>query len=703
MRGRVSATALRAGATLSVALLAFGPASAQSVSISTDQSTPVDIPDGYDFSNTATIDVDLTFFDPAVTALGSVPVFVNGSTGVIVSQGSNAVELFDVGSFNNLGSISAYDLAVGADHIGDFNNSGSIQGLFGLQAGRIDTFANSGTISGDEVAVMIYGAPRSFSNSGSIVSAGTIGSSDGIGVILVEGVGSFVNTGTIYGYSAGVMIGANADPSVTTAIVNSGTIETDPCGCGLFGLAFSGGTLVNSGTISSAMGVLLVPGGSQNTTVTNSGTIEGTAPVDSLPFAPFSDLTVAMLFDSITPTEDVLRLLPGSRILGAVGFGPGEDTLDLTRYQGSSFQLYYDLENVLTGGGIILDSHSPDLRMVGTIDDTAVRSFGAAQFGNHASMLLAAIGSARGSAGGPVPSELGYLPSAAQSDAAVAAGMLATPLPGPRVWGAALGGASADATVGNSRSQLLGGVVAGADVAAGNGGLAGGLVNLGAGRFATPARGQVITSTLGTLGLYGATDLGAASLDLALLAGGSLNHSEREISGIFGIETAVADYASWFVSPSVALNAPLALFDAVETEGGLSLMYVGGVAGAYQETGAMLNLSVPARAIHLLEARADLSASTTLGGITLTGTAGVLGSANLGASDTVLGIVSPLGGTNGGLVSTAPGAFASGAFVHAAAIAPIGKGADLTFRAGAEIRSDAVAAASGSLALKGAF
>ena len=486
MRGRVSATALRAGATLSVALLAFGPASAQSVSISTDQSTPVDIPDGYDFSNTATIDVDLTFFDPAVTALGSVPVFVNGSTGVIVSQGSNAVELFDVGSFNNLGSISAYDLAVGADHIGDFNNSGSIQGLFGLQAGRIDTFANSGTISGDEVAVMIYGAPRSFSNSGSIVSAGTIGSSDGIGVILVEGVGSFVNTGTIYGYSAGVMIGANADPSVTTAIVNSGTIETDPCGCGLFGLAFSGGTLVNSGTISSAMGVLLVPGGSQNTTVTNSGTIEGTAPVDSLPFAPFSDLTVAMLFDSITPTEDVLRLLPGSRILGAVGFGPGEDTLDLTRYQGSSFQLYYDLENVLTGGGIILDSHSPDLRMVGTIDDTAVRSFGAAQFGNHASMLLAAIGSARGSAGGPVPSELGYLPSAAQSDAAVAAGMLATPLPGPRVWGAALGGASADATVGNSWSQLLGGVVAGADVAAGNGGLAGGLVNLGAGHHQHP-------------------------------------------------------------------------------------------------------------------------------------------------------------------------------------------------------------------------
>lgn len=641
------------------------------------------------------------------------------------------VTLFDAETFTNSGKIYGYGTGVSAHNIGSIVNSGQIVSATDIAfeiSGTVGTIVNTGSLSADVAGLAVLDHVSSFVNSGTVVAEGQGGL--GVGAVFAGGLDRFVNTGRIFGYDMGVIIGddsifGGAGSTAGTSIFNSGTIETDPCGCGIIGLGFSGGSLINSGTIRSGIGVAILPTAAAATEITNSGTIQGTETIFTWPFAPFPDITMAILFDSIDPydpvannaglaRDDFLRLLPGSKILGAVDFAKGTDTLDLTRYQGSSVQLFYNLENVLAGKGVLLDGASgcgcSPLPLLATIDDTSIKTVGPAQFGNFTSMLLSGIsGGLNGGAGGTSgPGTLNYFPARAESPAVSAADGLAAPgATGQPVWGAAFGGMSTDATVGSSYAQVLGGLIAGTHVAVGGNTTLGGIVSLGAGQYATPAQGHVITSTLGALGLYGETDLDVATIDFALLGGASINHSAREVSGIFGVQSAVADYMSWFVSPSVALSVPVALFDPVDTEAGLSLKYVGGSVGAYDETGSVLNMSVPARAVGLFEARAEFRASSTIGSndygdAVLTATVGALGQANLGAADVTFGIASAFG-AGGSLTSAAPGVFAYGAYAGAQVDAPIGENVALTFKAGGEIRSDSVASVSGSAKLAGNF
>jgi hypothetical protein len=673
----------------------------------------------------------------------------------------------NVATFTNTGDIAAYNFGVSIlGSVGTVNNSGTIDGFYGLNASNVDNLINSGTISGgnhiglllgsaghientgtfssnytgllvsndlgsfnnrgtlsaSNIGLLVNGRTGSFVNSGSVISEALYHSDFGVGAMFVGGVDNFVNTGRIYGYSAGVLIGLDEyeDPGSTdpSRIFNSGIIETDPCGCGFLGLGFTAGSLNNTGVIRSGIGVGVLPHGTTGVEITNSGTIEGTEPVLSIPV--LGDLTMALMFDTInpynpvdnnegTPRDDVLRLLPGSRLLGMADFAAGDDTLDLRDYQGSSIQIYYNLERVLAGNSLTMDGTvTTGSGIVITVDDTAMKTAGAVQFGEFSGALHSgianALGARTGAAGGPLT--MNYAPSPASRAEQAATGLALSADADRRVWGGSFGSLSADGSVGNAWSQALGGLVAGSHVAVGNNTTLGGVVSIGAARYATPADGHVITSTLGAVGIYGETELDAGTLDFALLGGASVNHSAREVSGVFGVQSAVSDYASWFISPQVGFSVPVLTLAGFDSEAGFKLRYVGGAVGAHDETGSVMNLSVPTQLVSVLDARAELTTSAIVGNnghgdVTLSTTLGGLAQANLGAADFAFGVLGEFGGIP--LVSSAPGMLAVGAYAGAALAAPIGNAVDLTISAGGEMRSDEVAAVSASAKLAGSF
>lgn len=307
--------------------------------------------------------------------------------------------------------------------------------------------------------------------------------------------------------------------------------------------------------------------------------------------------------------------------------------------------------------------------------------------------IAGALGGLTG--GAPAPEPLGYAPARPVGAAEAATDELATAAPtGPEVWGKVFGGVTGKA---NEYGAALGGIVAGSHVSVDAGTRLGGVVSLAGSRFATVGNGQVVASTIGSIGLYGSTDLGGPVLSYSVLGGVAANHSDRTVAAMV-TETARADFASWFWSPELGLSIPVPLLDGAETSAGFKLRYIGGGVGAYTETGSSQNLSVGDSSLHLLDARAELTskalvASNDYGDVTLSATGGLLALHNFGSSVSIAGF--PL--------ATTPANFAYGVYGDVTLQGPIGPSATASVSAGTELRSDGVATASANMGLAATF
>jgi hypothetical protein len=253
---------------------------------------------------------------------------------------------------------------------------------------------------------------------------------------------------------------------------------------------------------------------------------------------------------------------------------------------------------------------------------------------------------------------------------------------------AAFGAYGASDTVGNSYADTLGGLVVGAHTALTGNSTLGGVVSVARSDFATIGQGQTVDTTTGAVGLYGETGAGGLSLDYALLAGVAAQHSDRELAGPFGPETASADFASWFWSPEIGLAIPVLEGQAASAGAGLKVRYVGGATAAYTETGSSADLSVPQQGINILEARAELTgefeaSATENGAAVLTAKAGVLAQSNLGGATLALGL--PGGAT---VNSVTAGTVATGIYADLGLETPLGGSASAIAGLGGELRSD---------------
>jgi uncharacterized protein YhjY with autotransporter beta-barrel domain len=151
-------------------------------------------------------------------------------------------------------------------------NDGSVPpGTFTTQSGTtLNAYVtgSGGVTTSDEVALWANANGWSIN----ISNGGNINASNGVGVYFGDVStnfysGTLTNSGDIYGYNNGVVMGSGT-------ITNSGTIESDYNGVYMYGGGTDTATVINSGTIQGFNYTGLWIGNVGTATVTNSGTIQ---------------------------------------------------------------------------------------------------------------------------------------------------------------------------------------------------------------------------------------------------------------------------------------------------------------------------------------------------------------------------------------------------------------------------------------------
>lgn len=559
--------------------------------------------------------------DTGTVSGGEVQVFENHGRiiGDAAAASSNGVGFFDggdptahvVGSFLNTGTISGSGNGVIADGgFGTFTNSGTIAGNLWQGVGtngNVGTFNNSGTISSaQDYGVSIDGTVGSFTNSG------TIKSEQSRAVRFDDDVTSFTNSGTIDGMEDGVRFNAALGTGS-----NSGTIISRSA-AGPEGIRFndSVGSFTNSGTIQGEKAIEFANG--SNNILINSGVLRGTG-------------GEAVTFDG---GDDLLTLQTGSQIFGAVEFQGGDDTIDVSGFSGSTLLQVFDLENVTPGDKLVyFDQPNDQLAVVEPVGVTqgsqAVSIDMATQLGNLVTPVL--DGALSGSSGGAFE-PMGYMPTAPQTAADLA--IIDPVAPAATAWATVIGGGSHD-TAPVSVSSLYSALVAGTHTMLAADTTIGVLGGVGVGRVDINTGGHTVDSTAGLAGLYGRHTAGVVDIDLSLLAGIAGQQSARQVVGPTGLETARAEYASWFVSPSLGVAIPVLQSEATELDLVGRVSYVGGQAAGYSETGSSLNLTVGDQALGLIDARFGLAAewrADSSGDTVVNATGGLFAQTNVGST-----------------------------------------------------------------------
>lgn len=639
----------------------------------------------------------------AVYLGGGVGEFVNSASGTIRNVNHNGVAgngvAFDteigaggaVGSFVNHGTISADPSSPDGAGVGFFSNNqpayqngsflntGTIVGTGSgvYSEGGFTSFSNSGTISAQQYAALrIEGPVGTFENSGTLTSA------EDRGVDFIAPVESFNNSGNIQSFQNGVTF-----RSTFGTATNSGTIiSTAPSGEIGLRIDEAGGTFTNSGEIRGPAGVVYILSAAGPNTFINSGVIEGRNG-GAIDFEGGAD-----------GGNDSLVLRTGSELYGDINFGGGSDSLDLSGFSGNALIRAFGLENLEAGQNLIFMDGPDTIGVVEPTGITAAAPLMALDTTTQIRNLIASELSAEPTSLGSPDLLMGYAPvvgneaSLAITDAGQA-GQTA-------FWTSLVGGGSADDGP-VPASNVFGGVVAGSHAQFGDGrlGLLGGVT---AGQVDVNSGGQEVSATTGIVGIYGGTELGVVELDFSVLAGLAANRSERRVVTPGGAETAVAEFGSWFLSPSLGVAVPVLSTEAGTMQVTGRISYIGGSAAAYTETGSALALSVGDQSISLLDARFGLAGDFVTGGtehgnITVSAKSGVFVQSNLDDASTP---VTLFGQTQGALT---PDSTEWGVYAGAGMAADVGSNIQLTAGVDGQARFDGLVSAAARVGIAGSF
>ncbi len=633
----------------------------------------------------------------------SVTSFRNESGGLIESDTEAAVATgsgspSSVDSFYNAGTISLRSMAA----LGR-------SAVYATTSTTVRAFINDGTISATNTngkGVLLEGRPvAQFTNNANIHGS----DSNGVGVIMTGDVNSvFYNKGSITGGFVGLLHYGNVGTFVNDGlIIGTGTTSG--------GLSFQNGTVINTGTIngvSGAIGVDAEVAGSA--TIINSGKIIGGTGAGQYgilyAYLPNAGAEIAR--------NDVLRLLPGSQIMGVVDFGQGTDLLDISQFTGTMALTTANLENIkLQDGstqsysnfssqhsGKSLTARSGNDLVVVDVED--VTSAGGAtaiadaattittQVSSIVSDQLSGLGASAAPDTGP-SNVSGFAPERPTSTAegAVLSALDVTRDHSVNAWATAFGGGSRDVT-GAPLATVFGGIVAGSH-AQFDGytiGLLGGVVGS---QLATSA--QTVATTTGIVGGYARTELGVVQIDASLLGGYNAHTSTRNTGGA---GTATASFSSWFLAPDIGFTLPVL----TSSEGGLNVAfrakYVGGAVSGYTETGSLANLSIGTQTVSLLDLRLELNGDLELDAATRTkvfGKAGLFGQSNLGGSTvpiTILDSTFDVASSN---------SLQYGVYTGAGVTTAVGATTDLSASVNTSARTDGLLSASAKAQLSASF
>lgn len=625
------------------------------------------------------------------------------------------------------------------------DNQGAIETTTGILVTGADgtvSVTNAGqirhTVSNvNNIGLLITGDLGSFANTGDIVALGSTG---GIAASILGDVNLFSNEGTITGGFGGAFIGGTVGDRFTNsgtisgvrggAYVNSGTVINTGT---LLGTATSGistglgirdGQVTNSGTMRGWYGIVSEASATGGIEVINSGTIEGTGgtAIDFGFVTENTDLEASTIASGpAVGRDDILRVLPGSSITGAVDFGEhvAGDLLDLSEYSGTLLLNTVGLELIQTDDGAPVDFASftaaqngsslvaRDGGQIAVVDAPVATGGGsvtassvAAVTGEISSIISSQLSGLGTGAPGTFTTPTVNAYAASPENSAATAVLSALDVEEDydnQAWASAFGGLAAD-NVGTPLTSVFGGIVAGSHARVSGDarlGLLGGyvrsLVDVSKG-------GQVLDSHMVVAGVYGQAGIDFATIDLSVLAGYSLHHSQRASGG----STAVADFTSLSLAPEGAVTVPVLSGDGHALNVTARAKYVGGAVAAYTETGGLVNLTVGQQPISLLDLRTELNGhvavgSTQGGDVLLTGSAGVFGQSNLGGSSVPVTVLGQQ------INSVTPGSVAYGVYGAAGLTAPLTASANLGVNFGGSARSDGLLTGVGKLQLTADF
>jgi uncharacterized protein with beta-barrel porin domain len=492
---------------------------------------------------------------------GSIIEFTNNG---VIEGGTDGIN-GTIYRFTNNGRVTGGQYGILGFGIVELKNAGTIEGVTAIWNASIGigTLENSGTIRG---AIIVDASIPSNARIGSLTNSGTID-----GAVQASGIDSLTNSGTMTrGVAGGLDIGA---------VVNTGTINGPASALE----ARSMPSVVNSGTIHGDLwGITTNDLGS----LTNSGTIIG---------------SLHAISDDHGDTE--LTLLSGSRIDGIVALGAGINTLNIGR--GLSLNSTFESGTPLligdTAGVPFAATYlGGTTYQVAAVDPTSLFAQ-SRMLGDLTGGIASTLGNHMEERRGTAP--LNYAPERAPQTAIFKE--RGEPL-ARQYWMQGFGSVRNQEGAGTAVDSDLSvaGVVSGLDLPVGEGSFAG--VFAGGSWGGADAFRQSSDVTSGFGGAYLSTELGAGFVDLAVAAGWSSFESEREVENNLapgGFDTAEGTYNGWFVSPHIKITQPLG---PVEASG--SLRYAGLFLDGFAETGSSDDLTIEARELHLVVARAALTA-----------------------------------------------------------------------------------------------